>query len=170
VSKQFWILLVAGLAIVGAGLGLLLVGTKGNHLELTGTILHTRVLALNAKASLVVIDFRVRNPSDVPFVVKSATIQLTPSSGETLDGTPISKPDVENVFKYEPLLGPKFNDLLSIRDKIAPHQSMDRMVAARFDLPDSQIDARKSVQLRIEDMDGTVADLGEKALPEKTRK
>ncbi len=164
-SKQFWILLVAGLAIVGALLGLLLVGTKGNHLELTGAILHTRTLALNPKASIVIVDFRVKNPSDIPFVVRSVTIQLDPGSGEMLDGQMVSKPDVENLFKYEKLLGPKFNDVLTIRDKIAPHQTLDRMAGARFELSDSAVDARKSIRVHIEDVDGTVADLTDKPAP-----
>jgi hypothetical protein len=162
VSKQFWLLLIAGLAIVGAGLSLLMVGTKGNHLELTGAILHTRVLALNPKASIVIVDFRVKNPSDVPFVVRSVTILLDPASGEAPEGQGVSKADVDNLFKYEKLLGPKFNEVLSIRDKIAPHQSVDRMAGARFELSDSAIDARKSIRVRIEDLDGTVAEISEK--------
>lgn len=164
-TKQFWLLLGAGLAIVAAGLGILLMGTKGNHLELTGDILHTRTLALNPTASIVIVDFRVKNPSDVPFVVKSVTIQLEPGKGETIDGRNISKPDVENVFKYEKLLGPKFNDVLSIRDRIDPHKTIDRMAGARFELSDSAIDARKSIHVRIEDMDGTVAEISEKSAP-----
>lgn len=167
VSKQFWILLAAGLAIVAAGLGLLLVGTKGNHLELTGAILHTRVLALNPKASIVIVDFRAKNPSDIPFVVKSVAIMLDPGKGETLEGQSVSKPDVENLFKYEKLLGPKFNDVLSIRDKIAPHQSVDRMAGARFELSESAIDARKSIVVRIEDLDGTIAELTDKVATPK---
>jgi hypothetical protein len=165
VSKQFWILLVAGLAIVGAGVGMLLVGTKGNHLELTGAVLHTRVLALNPKASIVIVDFRVKNSTDVPFVARSVTILLDPASGETLEGQSVSKPDVENLFKYEKLLGPKFNEVLTIRDKIAPHQRLDRMAGARFELADSAVDARKSIRVRIEDLDGTVAEIAEKPSP-----
>ena len=84
-----------------------------------------------------VADFRVKNPSDVPFVVRTATTRLDPVSGEPVDGTPISKPDVENVFKYEKLLGPKYNDVLSIEDQIAPHQTVDRMVGARFEMGES---------------------------------
>jgi len=47
VSKQFWMFLVVGLAVVGMALGFLLIGTKGNHLELNGTILKVRVLPLS---------------------------------------------------------------------------------------------------------------------------
>ncbi len=82
-----------------------------------------------------------------------------------MEGQSVSKADVENLFKYEKLLGPKFNDVLTIRDKIAPHQSLDRMAGARFELADSAVDARKSIRVRIEDLDGTVAEISEKPAP-----
>ena len=154
--------LIVGLAVVGIGIGFLWIGTKGNHLELDGTILKVRVLPLSPTASLVIVDFRVRNPSDVPFLMKGATLTLEPGSGATLEGMTVSKPDVENVFKYNPILGPKFNDVLAIRDKIAPHQQLDRMVGARFEIPESQAEDRKAMHLHIEEIDGVTADLVEK--------
>jgi hypothetical protein len=162
VSKQFWTFLGIGLAVVVAAIGFTLVGTKGSHLELDGKILKVRVLELNPNASLVVVDFRARNPSDLMFMVKNVTMTLTPDKGDPVEGTAISKFDVENVFKYEKLLGDKYNDVLSIRDKIARHQSVDRMVGARFEMGEAAIDARKSMTLQIEDMDGAVAVIGEK--------
>jgi hypothetical protein len=162
VSKQFVVFLLIGLAIVGAGLGFLLIGTKGNHLELKGTILKVRILPLSPTASLAVVDFRVSDPSDVPFVIKSASLTLEPATGETLDGMMVSKPDVENVFKYNPILGPKFNDVLGMRDRIDPHQRLDRMVGARFEIPESQAEERKAIHLHLEEMDGVSADLVEK--------
>jgi hypothetical protein len=162
VSKQFWIFLLIGLAIVGAGLGLVLLGTAGNHLELKGTILKVRVLPLSPTASLAIVDFRVTDPSDVPLVLKGATLSLDPASGPTLEGMTVSKPDIENVFQYNPILGPKFNDVLGIKDKIAPHQRIDRMVGARFEIPESEAEDRKAIHLHIEEMDGVTADLVEK--------
>jgi hypothetical protein len=162
VSKQFVIFLLAGLAVVGAALGFLLIGTKGNHLELNGAILKVRILPLSPVASLAVVDFRVSDPSDVPFVIKSASLTLEPATGPTLDGMMVSKPDVENVFKYNPILGPKFNDVLGMKDRIAPHQRLDRMVGARFEIPESQAEERKAIHLRVEEMDGVTADLAEK--------
>jgi hypothetical protein len=161
-TKQFWIMMAVGLAVVGVGLSVLLVGTKSAHLELDGSILKVRVMPLNDNASLVIVDFRVKNPSDVNFVVKNVITKFVPMTGDRTDGTPISKFDVENVFKYEKLLGPKFNDVLSIRDKIGPHQTVDRMVGARFEMGESALDLRKSIEVSIEDMDGTVADISEK--------
>ena len=36
------------------------------------------------------------------------------------------------------------------------------MTGARFEVPESQVDARKSLVLRLEDVDGTAAELTEK--------
>ena len=161
-SKQFVVFLLVGLVVVGVGLGFILIGTKGNHLELNGAILKVRILPLSPVASLAVVDFRVSDPSDIPFVIKSASLTLEPASGQTLDGMMVSKPDVENVFKYNPILGPKFNDVLGMRDRIAPHQRLDRMVGARFEIPESQAEERKAIHLHVEEMDGVTADLVEK--------
>jgi hypothetical protein len=162
VTKQFWTFLAIGLAAVGAGIGLLFVSTQGAHLDLKGEILKVRVMALNPQASLVIADFRVANPSNVRFVVRTVEMKLDPLSGEALDGQMFSKFDTENVFKYEKLLGPKYNDVLSIKDEIAPHQTVDRMVGARIELPETGIDLRRDIHLSIVDLDGTVVDLIEK--------
>jgi hypothetical protein len=154
--------LLIGLAAVTIGIGALFLGTKGNHLELKGTILKVRVLPLSPVASLVIVDFRVSDPSDVPWVMKGASLTLDPASGATLDGMTVSKSDIENVFKYNPILGPKFNDVLGIKDRIAPHQRLDRMVGARFEIPESQAEERKAIHLHVEEIDGVTADFTEK--------
>jgi hypothetical protein len=162
VSRTFWSFLGIGLAVVAIVVAITVWGTKGAHLQLDGKILKVRVLSLNPNASIVVVDFRAKNPSDVLFMVKNVTLVLTPAHGDPVEGTTISKADIENVFKYEKLLGDKYNDVLSIRDRIEPHQSVDRMAGARFELGEAAIDARKSIKLQIEDMDGAIAEIGEK--------
>jgi hypothetical protein len=161
-DKRFLIFLVAGLGVVGVLLGIFLTATAGAHLRLEGKILKVRVLALPGNAaSLVVVDFRATNPSDVLFVGSSVTLRLNPASGEAIDGLPISKPDVENVFRYEKLLGPQFNPVYSLQDRIPAHQRVDRMTAARFDVPEADINNRKNLRVRLEDVDGAVAEFGE---------
>jgi hypothetical protein len=158
---KLWAFLLIGLAIAGAGVAFLFVSTKGAHLDLKGEILKVRVLQLNPMASIVVLDFRVSNPSDVRFVVRTVAMTLDPASGEPVEGSAISKPDVESVFQTQKLLGPKYNDVLSIRDQVPPRQTIDRMTGARFELAESAINARKRIRLRIEDVDGTVVELTE---------
>jgi len=162
VNKRFLVFLLAGLAVVGVLLSIFLTATSGAHLRLEGKILKVRVLALPGNAaSLVVVDFRATNPSDVLFVGNAVTLLLDPASGATVEGTPVSKPDVENVFRYEKLLGPQFNPVYSLQDRIPPHQRVDRMTVARFDLPESAIDSRKALRIRIEEVNGAVAEFGE---------
>jgi hypothetical protein len=161
-SKGFWIFLVAGLAVVGGLIFTMLTATQGAHLRLEGKILKVRVLALpGSAASIVIVDFRVTNPSNVPFVVNSVILHLEPATGDAADGTTISKNDIENIFRYQKLLGPKYNDTLSLQDRVAPHKIADLMAGARFELPEAAVNSRKSIRLRIEDVDGTTADITE---------
>ena len=51
--------------------------------------------------------------------------------------------------------------MLSLQDRVAPHETVDRMVAGRFELPEAAIDRRKSLRLKIEDVDGTAAEIAE---------
>lgn len=139
---------------------LLFTGTKGAHLRLEGKILKVRVLALSGSgASLAMVDFRVTNPSDVPFVVSSIRLKLSTAKGDVEEGVTISRPDIDNVFRYEKLLGPKFNEVLTIQGRIAPHQRVDRMVGARFEMPEAAFNARRGLRLEIEDVDGTMAEI-----------
>ena len=161
-SKGFWIFLVAGLAVVGGLIFTMLTATQGAHHRLEGKILKVRVLALpGSAASIVIVDFRATNPSNVPFVVNSVTFHLQPAAGDAADGVTISKNDIENIFRYQKLLGPKYNDTLSLQDRIAPHKIADLMAGARFELPESAVNSRKSIRVRIEDVDGAAAELTE---------
>ena len=162
VSKQFWIFLLAGLAVVGGLIFVMLSSTTGAHLRLEGKILKVRVLPVNSgQAALVIVDFRVTNPSDVPFVVSSVKLRLDPAAGDAIEGAQASKSDIQDIFQYAKLIGPKYNDVLSLQDRIAPHQTLDRMTGARFDVPEAAVNSRRGLHLQIEDVDGATAELGE---------
>jgi hypothetical protein len=161
VSKQFWIFFGIGLVAVAITVGLTLESSKGNHLELDGRILHVRLLSLNPKATIVVVDFRETNPSDVRFIVKNIEVTLD-GVKDAPAGQVISKFDLKTIFDNMKIVGPKFNDALSAGDVVAPHQTVDRMVGARFELGEQAVAQRSAVRIRIEDLDRTVAELVEK--------
>lgn len=166
VSRRVLLILLAGLAVAGAIVFTFMTATEGAHLRLEGKILKVRILPMSGSgASLVIVDFRANNPSDVALVVNSVTLVLEPDSGENAEGRTIPKPDMENVFRYEKVLGPLYNPVLGIRDRIEPHRSVDRTAGARFEVLEPSIAARKGLRLRIEDVDGTVAELTESSLP-----
>jgi len=81
--------------------------------------------------------------------------------GKTVEGMNVAEVDARRVFSYYGSLGQKYNDTLVIKEKIAPKQTLDRMLAARFDLPESQINQRARLRLRVEDVDGVVSEISE---------
>lgn len=161
-SKQFWIFLLVGVAVIGGLIFVMLTTTQGAHLRLEGKILKVRILPVpGADASLVIVDFRAANPSDVLMVVSSVKLRLEPAQGDPIEGFPLARAEIATVFQYAKLIGPRYNDVLAASDRIAPHQSVDRMAGARFEMPESAIDARRGLRVLIEDVDGTVAELAE---------
>jgi hypothetical protein len=62
--------------------------------------------------------------------------------------------DLHQVFEFNRFLGDQYNDSLSLKDKIAPHATVDRMVAARFDIPHKVLESAKTIHLSIQDVDG----------------
>jgi hypothetical protein len=149
-----------GLAIAIAALTGVLWFNKDAHLRLDGVVQKVRVQALD-EACAVVADFRVTNPSGVPFVVRTVRLVLTDAGGRQLEGGIVADVDAKRFFDFYTELGPKYNASLATREKIAASQTVDRMVAARFEMPAIAALGRKNVKIVIEDVDGAVAEVWE---------
>lgn len=134
---------------------------RGAHLRLEGSIGKVRTLALPDSSTVLVIDFRVRNVADYPFVVRRVEVFLETAAGRTLEGFVISEPDAVRLFQYYPVLGQKYNPTLVARTRIGPRESLDRMIAARVEAPEEVVLERKGLRLRVEDVDGAVSELRE---------
>jgi hypothetical protein len=161
-TKQFWSFLAVGLVVVGLAVSVIWTSTKSNHLDLTGKIIKVRSIAVEAGSSLVIVDFRVTNPSGVPFVVREVSLKMERYKEDPLDGVEVSRPDVDTMFQVRPLIGPKYNDVLAAPDTIAPGKTIDRMAEASFDAPEDAVELRKGIILHIEDVDGAAFDIAEK--------
>jgi hypothetical protein len=74
----------------------------------------------------------------------------------------VSEVDAKQLFAAMPVLGQKFNDTLILRDKIPPHTSQDRMVAARFEVPEARFESRKRFVIRVEEVDGKVVEYSDR--------
>ena len=135
---------------------------RGGHVELTGTILKVRTAPLDEQSAAAVIDFRVTNPADYPFQVRGVTVVLENQSGAQTEGSTVSEVDARQLMAGVPLLGDKYNPSLMVRERVPGHTTLDRMIAARFELPDSQLQARKRFLVRIEEVDGLVEELSER--------
>ncbi len=158
-----WIVpFVVGLAVVGGALFGVLYMNRGSHVELKGSILKVRTLA-DGDGAIVFADFRVTNTAAIPFVVSSVKMSMETPEGEVAEAVIFSKSDVGNVTRYLKLLGPQYNDVLSIQDQLPPVQTVDRMAAGRFAFPPKFLQQRKTLRLRIEELGGVTSEIVEKS-------
>jgi hypothetical protein len=161
-SKNLLIAFGIGIVCVAMVAWLVVYKQRGAYIDLPGKVLKVRTAPLDEASAVAALDFRVSNPADYPFVVRKVTVVMEDNAGNESEGATVSEVDAKQLFQVIPLLGQKFNDTLLMRDSIPPHNSWDRMVAARFEVPESTLEARKRLVVRIEEVDGKVFDLSEK--------
>ena len=154
-----------GLVVVVIAVAGVLYMQRGAVIELKGSILKVRTMGMDDGSSLAVADFRFVNPSNYPFVVKEVIVSIEDKTGKTVEGSTVSELDSRRLFENYPLLGPKYNDALIVRNKIPSHQSWDRMIVARFEIPESELESRKKLIVHVADVDGPASDLQEVATP-----
>jgi hypothetical protein len=159
VNRNF---LLAGLAIAAAMVAALLYLNRGAHLVFEGGIQKVRVHPLDENSSLLIADFRVYNPSDLPFVVRSVDVIVDPAEGDPLEGSTVAEQDAKRIFQAMPELGPRYNPGLIARDQVRSKETTDRMIAARFEAPASVLEKRRNVRIRITEIDGARTEIEEK--------
>jgi hypothetical protein len=161
-SKNFMIALGVGLVCIAIAVAGILYMQRGARVGVTGQVLKVRSAPLDENSTIVVLDFRVTNPSDYPFVARNVTAIVEDASGNKTDGLTAPELDAKHIFEGIPVLGEKYNQTLIERDKVAPHGALDRMVAARFDMPEAKLQSRKRFVIKIEEIDGQMFEISEK--------
>jgi hypothetical protein len=161
---RWFVPFVVGLAVVGVAIFGVLYMNRGSHVELKGEILKVRTIA-DGDGTIVFADFRVTNPASIPFVVSSVKMTMETPQDEVATAVVFSKSDVEKVTTYLKVLGPKYNDVLTIKDALPPVQTVDRMAAGRFPFPPKFFQQRRTLRLRIEEVDGAASEIVEKSAP-----
>ncbi len=145
-----------GLVAVVIAVGAVLFMQRGSHLELTGSILKVRMAALDDNSCVVVLDYRVTNPSDLRFQIRNVEIEMV-ADGKNVPTTSVIERDAQTLFDAYPILGAKYNKSLITRDNIQPKSTEDHMAAARIDLPLKDVEGKAKFTLRIEESDGGVS-------------
>jgi len=161
-SRTLLITFGIGIAVVAIAVCAVVYTQRGGHVELSGKILKVRTAPLDEQSSAAVIDFRVTNASDYPYQVRGVTVVLESQNGAQAEGSTASEVDAQHLIAGLPLLGDKYNQSLMVRERVPAHTTLDRMIAARFEVPDAQLQARKRFLVRIEEVDGVVNELPEK--------
>ncbi|HOQ47199.1 MAG TPA: hypothetical protein PLA43_19155 [Bryobacteraceae bacterium] len=150
-----------GIALVAIAIAAVLYVQRGAHVVLKGSVQKVRTLALDENSSAAVIDFRATNPSDYPFIVREVSVVLVEPDGTTHEGLVVSEVDAMRLFEYYPVLGQKFNDSLIARTKINPRETIDRMLAVRFEVPEQRLQGRQNLRIRISELDAPPSEIEE---------
>lgn len=167
--REYWRFLKHLLPYIGIGLVVVAVALvwvvyvqRGAHVELRGSIQKVRTLPLDENSSAAIVDFRFQNPSDYRFIVGKVEVTAVGPTGSPLEGSVVSEVDAKRLFQYFPQLGQKYNDSLLMNTRIQARQSLDRMIAARFEVPEKVLQQRKNLRIRVEEIDGPVAEISER--------
>lgn len=158
---RFPAFLLASLVVIGGIVWILISGQQGRLANLEGSILKVRTYPLNPNATLVFADFRVTNPGQAAFIVDKVEMILYPSAGEPISAGILTREEVDRVFEYQKIAGPKYNDPLIIANRVEPSETIDRMSAGRVELPEAAIEKRLSLRIKVHAMGGRVAEIAE---------
>ncbi|MCC6344899.1 MAG: hypothetical protein IT166_22045 [Bryobacterales bacterium] len=149
-----------GVVIAVLAAAIVLKVNLGSHMVLDGSFQSVRTVAIDG-ASAMAVDFRLSNPASYPFVVRTVSL-IAEIGGKPVEGAVAADVDAKQLIDYYPAIGPKYNDTLRAKDRINPGQTMDRMLAARFEVPEAKLQARTRLTLRIEEIDGQITEIVEK--------
>jgi hypothetical protein len=161
-KNRFTVTFAVGIGIVAIAVAGVLYMQRGARIGLAGSVLKVRTAPMDENSTVAVIDFRFANPGNVPFWVRTVSVVMEDKDGQQYEGKVVSEMDAQRLFEAVPLLGQKYNDSLTLKDKIPGHTTQDRMVAARFEAPEARIEGRKRFLVRIEEIDGPITELSEK--------
>jgi hypothetical protein len=145
--------------IVIAAIAALFWAQRGARMELRGQILKVRTAPLDESHSVAVVDFRFLNLADHEYEVHQVTVTMADKSGMMIEGMTIPEIDAQHLFEAIPLLGQKYNPSLIVHNRIPPHATEDRMIAASFAIPENQLDIRRYLTVSVEGEDGVISEI-----------
>ena len=160
-SKTFALTFLIGLLVIGGAIWVVFLKQEGKHIEPKGSILKVRTLKLDDEHSVAVAEVRIINDSDVGLVTRNIEASVIAKNGEA-QGNIVAEMDVKRLFQNYPVLGEQFNPVLKGRDKIPPRSTIDREICAMYNMSVEELDKRKDMIVRIQDITGPTLELHEK--------
>ncbi|MBS1859193.1 MAG: hypothetical protein JST11_27715 [Acidobacteria bacterium] len=161
-SRTFLIAFVGGIVAIALAVAGILYMQRGSAIDMDARILKVRTAPLDESSSIAVLDFRLSNPSNLLLEVRQVEVDLVDAKGNRDTGDAISDGETKRVFDAIPLLGPKYLESLSMRQRISAHTTTDYMIAARFAVPVAQLEKRARFILRIDEVDGKSFEFAER--------
>ena len=150
--------------LLGAALvaGAIYFYNEGATPELAGEITEVRTLAMDEVSSVAVVNFAAVNASDRIIFIHQREVTMTGENGGAYVGAPVQVADIQMLFQRFPILGGMKDEPLLPRTEVQPGAELHGLVAARFDVPKHELDARKSLVVKFYNERGRSTELSEK--------
>jgi hypothetical protein len=152
--------LAAGLALAALIAAILVFINSTGRPRLEGSILQMRNVATDTRANVVILDVRITNPGRALFMVRDVIVVIVDAAGVPLEADAAAEPDIDRLLAYHKMLGPRYNPTLKSRERIAPGETKDYTVAGAFALTEQELAQRRSLRLRLVDVDGAAVEIG----------
>jgi hypothetical protein len=149
--------------LLGAALvaGAIYFYNEGATPTLAGEITEVRTLAMDEASSVAIVNFAGTNTSNRIIIIHQREVTMTDESGALHVGLPVQVVDIQSLFEYFPSLGGMKDAPLLPRTEVEPGAELRGLVAARFDLPKHELDARKSLVVKFYNEQGRSTELAE---------
>lgn len=155
-NKSMFPAIGAAMGLIAIAVGAVFYNQRGEHLAPSGTVLKVRMAEMQDKRTLAVLDVRLRNDSDVSMVVKAIELTVETTDGNSVEGMTLGGTDLGNSLKDYPLLGELFTPALTTKGTIPPRSTVDRTIAAAFDVRMADMESRKKIDVKIEGPNNTL--------------
>lgn len=154
-NRQFFLILLGSLVVVG----LVVLGLVGENqktiLQLNGSVTDVQVRPLSDGASLVLVDLEATNPAKIGFEINQIDVEAKMGK-DTLPSGLLRKSEAKSFFEYEQIATK--NPLIGIGDQIKSGEKAKRMVAARFEVAPAQLEGAEFV-VRFTNVNHVVAEV-----------
>lgn len=126
--------------------------TSGEQARLEGRITEVRTLAVEEKASVLLVNFEAENITSLPFIAHERWLEVIDAQGDQFKGRTVNGVDVNDLFRYFPAeLGGMKDAPFVAQTRIEAGEKHRGLLAARFEMSKADLDARRAIILRIFD-------------------
>ena len=129
VNRDSAVAFAIGLACIALIVGGIVFMQRGDRIDLPGRILKVRTAPLDENSAVVVIDFRITNPSGVQFMVRTVQVEMDDNEGKSYLGDVAADMDAVRPNHFHVFLDPA-----EVRHCPAPSALVDR-ACETFRLP-----------------------------------
>ena len=158
-SKSFLAAMGIGLVVAALLVVAIVFQQQGSTPRLAGEITNVRTLGVEEAASVAIVDFRFVNDSKLRFIVQDTGMTVVDAAGDVRTGRILSASDTNQLFALFPALGPKAAEGLVMKNRVQPDESRPAMLAARFEISKSALDARRRITVSVTEIDGAISEL-----------